>query len=565
MRAVIYARYSSDLQSSASIEDQIEVCRRFAKAQNWEVIDCYIDRAQSGGSAFRPAFQKLIADLDSTQFEVVIAEAVDRLARKLSDIASFHDRLTFARVRLFTVSTGEVTAMHIGLLGTMAQLFLSDLREKTWRGMLGRARAGRVPGGRAYGYDVVEPEGGGRKGTRGERRINPSEASIVRRIFKEFAAGASPRAIAKHLNAERVPPPDGRFWNDTTIRGQRDRGTGILNNPIYIGRLEWNRTSYVKDPRTGKRIARVNPPEKREVVAVAALRIVDDSLWIKVKKRQEEVRDAANQPSTGNRLAAMKRQKFLLSGLLICGCCGGSYSIICQDYYGCRRNRASSTCSNRAMVKRESVERRVLSGIKEQLLTPEMVKQFITEFRTEWNRLNREQEQANHRRSDELASVKRKIAGIVRAVEDGEWTPSLKARLRELEGRRAELEAACVTTAPAPNLRLHPSMADLYRRKVEELEKSLNDPSIRVEATGILRSMIERITLTQDETAPDGMRVELQGDLAAILAATSGRSKMLKQRDPVLATGSVMLPGVAGHRTQRLRGLPHGLFDTFAA
>src|SRR5882724_10636736 len=216
MRAVIYARYSSDLQSTASIEDQIEICRRYAKTQNWEVVDCYIDRAQSGGSAFRPGFQKLMADLDSLRFEFVLAEAVDRLARKLADIAAFHDRLIFANVRLFTVSTGEVTAIHIGLLGTMAQLFLSDLREKTWRGMLGRARAGRIPGGRAYGYDIVEPEGGGRKGSRGERRVNEAEASIIRRIFKEFAAGEGPRAIAKRLNAEKVSPPDSRFWNDTT-------------------------------------------------------------------------------------------------------------------------------------------------------------------------------------------------------------------------------------------------------------------------------------------------------------------------------------------------------------
>ena len=278
MRAVIYARYSSDLQSSASIEDQLEICRRYAKAQNWEVIDYYIDRAQSGGSAFRPAFQKLTLDLDSLRFEIVLAEAVDRLARKLADIAAFHDRLTFANVRLFTVSTGEVTPMHIGLLGTMAQLFLSDLRDKTRRGMLGRVRAGRIPGGRAYGYEIVEPEGGNRKSSRGERRINGQEAAVVRRVFEEFAVGHSPRAIAKRLNAEKVLPPDGRFWNDTTIRGQRDRGTGILNNPIYVGRLEWNRTSYIKNPRTGKRIARVNPPEKREIVEIPSLRIVEDAL-----------------------------------------------------------------------------------------------------------------------------------------------------------------------------------------------------------------------------------------------------------------------------------------------
>lgn len=301
----------------------------------------------------------------------------------------------------------------------------------------------------------------------------------------------------------------------------------------------------MKNPRTGKRIARVNPPEKREIVEVPELRIVDDDLWMKVKERQGDVRDAANQPSTGNRLAAMRRQKFLLSGFLVCGCCGGSYSIICQDYYGCRRNRASGTCSNRAMIKREELERRVLAGIKEQLLTSEMVKEFIAEFRMEWNRIRREREEGNLRRSGELAAIKRKLAGIVRAIEDGEWTPSLKERLSELERRRTELEIESSTLAPPPNLRLHPSMSDLYRRKIEQLQKALNDPSIRLEAAGILRSMIERITLTPDEDAPDSMRVELAGDLAAILAAASGRAKLVK-KDPAMVAGSVMLSGVAG-------------------
>src|SRR6185437_13719843 len=163
-------------------------------------------------------------------------------------------------------SGGEITAMHIGLLGTMAQLFLSDLREKTWRGQLGRALKGKVPGGKAYGYDVVEG------GEGGERRINDAEAAIVQRIFTEFGEGRSPRAIAKRLNDEHVPGPDGRPWGDTTIRGQVERGTGILNNALYVGRLEWNRCSYIKDPRTGKRVARPNPRDKWEIVEIPDLR-----------------------------------------------------------------------------------------------------------------------------------------------------------------------------------------------------------------------------------------------------------------------------------------------------
>jgi site-specific DNA recombinase len=107
----------------------------------------------------------------------------------------------------------------------------------------------------------------------GERRIKPDDAEVVRRIFRAYAAGQSARTIARDLNAEQIPGPGGRPWIDTTIRGQADRGTGLLNNTLYIGRLSWNRCSYVKDPRTGRRVARLNDRTQWEEVAVPALRI----------------------------------------------------------------------------------------------------------------------------------------------------------------------------------------------------------------------------------------------------------------------------------------------------
>jgi hypothetical protein len=108
---------------------------------------------------------------------------------------------------------------------------------------------------------VVEPDPRDRRGEHGERCNNEAEAATVRRIFLAFADGHSPRAVAKELNEEGIPGPGGRPWGDTTIRGQVDRGTGLLNNTLYIGRMEWNRCSYVKNPQTGKKVARVNKQE----------------------------------------------------------------------------------------------------------------------------------------------------------------------------------------------------------------------------------------------------------------------------------------------------------------
>ena len=78
-------------------------------------------------------------------------------------------------------------------------------------------------------------------------------------------------------------------WGPSTINGNRQRGTGILNNEMYIGRLVWNRLRYVKDPETGKRISRVNPDDKWIVQEVPELRIVERGLWVEVKARQAKL------------------------------------------------------------------------------------------------------------------------------------------------------------------------------------------------------------------------------------------------------------------------------------
>jgi hypothetical protein len=245
------------------------------------------------------------------------------------------DQLSFLGIQMHATSIGAISQMHIGIMGTMAQMTLSDLREKTWRGQLGRAQAGRIPGGLAYGYEVVPQAKDAKDG--GERRILPAEAAVVTRIFREYAAGHSPRHIAHRLNDEGVKGPKGRPWGDTTIRGQVDRGTGLLNNSLYIGRLSWNRCSYLKNPTTGRRVARVNPREDWEEIDVPELRIVDQELWNAVKARQEAVQFDIGKDPSGQPLNRAHRRKFLLSGLVSCGCCGGGYTIVATDGMAVRR------------------------------------------------------------------------------------------------------------------------------------------------------------------------------------------------------------------------------------
>ena len=144
---------------------------------------------------------------------------------------------------------------------------------------------GKSGGGLCFGYTAV-------RGASGGREVAPAQAAIVERIFRSFAAGMSPKAIAKQLNAEGVPGPTGKPWHPSTINGNLSRGTGILNNELYIGRLVWNRLRYVKDPDTGKRVSRLNPPTAWVTTDVPELRIIDADLWDAVKRRQAGLRRA---------------------------------------------------------------------------------------------------------------------------------------------------------------------------------------------------------------------------------------------------------------------------------
>jgi site-specific DNA recombinase len=288
-QAAIYARYSSDRQSDASIEDQVRLCEERAKREGFTVVETYADRAVSGASMLRPGLQALMADALAGRFTAVVAEALDRLSRDQADVAAIYKRLSFAGVKILTLSEGWIEELHVGLKGTMNKLFLKDLAAKTRRGLRGRVEAGFSGGGNAYGYKVVRRLKSDGELATGEREIQPDEARIILRIFEEFAAGHSPKSIAQRLNRDQIPGPRGILWRDTAIRGHHQRGTRILNNELYLGRLIWNRLRYVKDPSTGKRVSRQNDPADWITTEVPDFRIIDDALWQWFKSRQEEL------------------------------------------------------------------------------------------------------------------------------------------------------------------------------------------------------------------------------------------------------------------------------------
>src|SRR5690606_14019313 len=114
-----------------------------------------------------------------SRFDVILAEALDRLSRDQEDIAGDYKRVQFAGIKIITLAEGEVSNLHIGLKGTMNALFLKDLADKTRRGLRGRIEEGKSGGGNAYGYDVVHKLGSQGELIRGERTINDGQANVI--------------------------------------------------------------------------------------------------------------------------------------------------------------------------------------------------------------------------------------------------------------------------------------------------------------------------------------------------------------------------------------------------
>ena len=528
MHVAIYARYSSDAQSEHSIEDQTRTCRAWAERQGWQVVEVYADYAISGATAARPGFQQMVADAKSGRFQAVLAEALDRFSRDLEHIAKFHKEMTFAGVSLSTVAEGAITQMHIGFGGTMSALFLQNLAQKTHRGLEGRVRAGGSGGGLSFGYRV-------RKGFRpdgtpiaGELEIDDEQAAIIRRIFRDYADGQSPRSIARGLNAEGVSGPRGGSWTASLLLGGAARETGLLRNQLYVGLRVWNRQRYLKDPATGKRVARPNPREAWITTSVPDLALLDAETWGRTQRRliagrpdaldEPNATDAKGSGNTGTRLAAARRPRWPLAGLVRCGVCSGPMSVIgAQGRLGCANHVERGTCDNKRTVLRDALLGRVMIGLKERLLAPELVEEFVRTYVAEINAANRERGGRRFGLQEEQGTLARQVRNLLDLIKEGHGSAAMVGELREVERKQELLQARLAEAeTPEPIPTLHPSLPALYRRRVETLEEALADPVTAIAAAEALRSLIDAILVHPGQRRGE-VFVTLRGDLAAFL------------------------------------------------
>lgn len=453
MKVAAYARYSSDQQRDASLEDQLRNCRAYCERQGWPEPVPYTDAAASGASTDRAAYQRLMAD--ASLYDVIVVDDLTRLSRDNVEVQTLTRRLTFAKVRLVTVSDGVDTnrkgyKLEVGMRGLMGEMYLDELADKTHRGLMGRALEGASAGGLPYGYEVTST---------GHRAIREDQAAIVRRIFAEYLSGMSARSIAAGLNAEGIPSGRGKQWAASAIHGDVRRGIGILANPIYIGRQVWNRSHWVRHPeKKRKRVRQENPRSEWIIRDHPELAIIDAGTWSAVERRlraQTRTSGTVGRPPVN-----------LLSGILRCGECGGPLVVVDRYRYGCSHAKQKGTCTG-ITVKREAAEETMVGMLRDELLTEDAYKaaQRVVQAALKPDRAVA---------ARKLAEAQRWHGNVMQAIRAGIITPSTKA---DLEAAEAAVEAAKRESVQRPATMV-PRLRERWERIVRDLDAYRSRPGL---------------------------------------------------------------------------------------
>ncbi|EZP65172.1 Recombinase [Sphingomonas paucimobilis] len=405
-------------------------------------------------------------------------------------------------IGLHTVTEGHVDQIKFGVAALLGAIFLKNLVDKTLRGMAAAVAAGRIAGGRSYGYASQKLYDQDGERIRGYLEIAPEKAEVVRRICRDFANGLSSIQIAKALNEEGIAGPRGGAWNASTIRGDPKRHTGILNNPLYVGRLVWGRRQWRRNPDSENRERRYKMRDASEwlEIEVPDLRIVDDKLWeavqAEIKRRQR----------TGEEIspADQNRKKHLLSGLIKCSCCGSNYTISGKDYYRCAGQKERGTCGNKLSIRKGALENAALSVLQHHLFTEDHARLFVETFNREVTKITGKQIDRDRALKERLVIVEMELANLSANLLSGVLSPTLAKLLADREAEKVEIELRLAQTAPpqpVAQILPHPVLMETFARKIAALRETLDDEAVRNEAAALMDQLIERVTIY-----PNGIR-----------------------------------------------------------
>jgi site-specific DNA recombinase len=510
MRTATYSRYSSDNQRETSVEDQERLQSARAAAEGWPIILRFSDREVSASTpmGLRPGGKALLHAAERLDFDVLIVEGLDRCWRDIVDQERTLRRLEYLGIRVIGVSDAydtrhEDRELQRGVRGLLNQQYLRDLAKKTHRGLTGQIHRGGHAGGLSYGYKSV-PAGAVHR-----LEVDPAQAEWVRWIFARYAEGWSCQRIAHELNKMGIKTARGTTWGVSALYGCPRKGSGVLNNELYIGRYIWNRSQWIKDE-NGKRTRRDRPQAEWLIEDKPELRIVGDEAWQAARARIGEHYLEGGSAGRGG------RPRTLFGGLFRCGHCGGSIIAVNRDHYGCQihKDRGSAVCPG-VSIRRELLERRVMTEVREGILSFEAIAHLMSAVKGVRDELLEEMKLATAAAKARIVDVDIEIGNLVNAIAAVGISDALRTRLSAAEAERAGLES--IANAPLELDLSAEGILPSYKRLVLNLGATLE--SEKDVARPLLKDIFEGSKVASDESGP---YMDLALNQASLLAKAAG-------------------------------------------
>lgn len=324
IRVAAYCRVSTDSEEQeTSYEAQVSHYTEYIKSKpEWQMVEVYADDGISGtNTAKRDEFNRMIADCEAGKIDLILTKSISRFSRNTLDCLKYTRKLKALNIAVFFEkenintmdSKGEVL---LTIMASLAQQESESLSANVRMGIQYRNQQGKVQVNHNWflGYT---------KDAEGNLVIDPEQAEIVRRIYREYLEGASFLQIKRNLEADGIPNGAGHLkWHESNIHQ-------ILTNEKYIGDALLQKTYTVSI--LDKKRAANNGEMPKYYVEGSHEAIIDRDVFMKVKA---EIARRANLNPDGKR--RVYSSKYALSSKVFCGHCGDIYRRVKWNNRGCK-------------------------------------------------------------------------------------------------------------------------------------------------------------------------------------------------------------------------------------
>lgn len=402
-RAVIYARFSSDMQREESIDAQVRACCSYCQSKGYLVVGQYVDEAKSGRELTkRDAYNQMLADALEDKFDIIIFHKIDRNSRNELNYYTTKDKLEKLGIR-YEYAVQHIDAspegqMMEGVLVSMAAYYSRNLSKETKKGLNENAYKAQFNGGFApFGYKIVDKH----------YVIDDQEAEAIRLIFDLYVSGHSSKDICCALATKGYTTRNGKHFGKNTIYD-------IIGNERYSGTYTFNKVPRKKG---GRNMHSKSRPDDFIRIEDAIPAIVSKDIFQQAMDRRRINKE---------RPAFKSKVNYLLSGKIICGHCGqamGGHSVTphkkMYSYYAClTKERVPLQSCPQKTIRKEEAEQAVLDKIKTEILTPEAFSYIADKMQKKYAAQKGSIDKDIARKQSQLTQAEAKRTNLYKLVEN---------------------------------------------------------------------------------------------------------------------------------------------------